>query len=270
MSGLDGDVGGAVALLFGVLLLGIRHGFDRDHIAAITDITSTAVATEPELRVGRPTTRNQERPGARHEQPDMVAALGSAALMLGAVLPSWVDTVMGRVVGLTLLALGAWLLLAAFRHARYGHEFHLRSRWMLMFEWAGTVRDRLTGRPSTVRAARTRPYGARTSYGIGMIHGIGAETATQVLLISVLGGAAGRGLGIPLMLSFIVGLVLANTVIVAISASGFAGAGSRPRLNLSVGLVAGVISIVLGAFFVLGWEAGLPDLAQLLDGSPGV
>jgi hypothetical protein len=38
--------GGAIALLLTALVLGLRHGVDWDHIAAITDITSTSGAAQ--------------------------------------------------------------------------------------------------------------------------------------------------------------------------------------------------------------------------------
>src|ERR671913_1267672 len=38
--------GGGLGILFTGLLLGFRHGFDWDHIAAITDITSTTAAAD--------------------------------------------------------------------------------------------------------------------------------------------------------------------------------------------------------------------------------
>src|SRR3954453_6987302 len=38
--------GGVVALLVTALVLGFRHGIDWDHLAAITDITSTSGAAE--------------------------------------------------------------------------------------------------------------------------------------------------------------------------------------------------------------------------------
>ncbi len=41
-------VGGSVGVLGGALALGLRHGIDWDHIAAITDITSTTTASEPD------------------------------------------------------------------------------------------------------------------------------------------------------------------------------------------------------------------------------
>src|SRR5204863_1132422 len=44
------ELGGA-ALLLGMAALGFRHGFDWDHIAAITDITSTTTASHSEADV---------------------------------------------------------------------------------------------------------------------------------------------------------------------------------------------------------------------------
>ena len=293
------EIDGTTALLAGALVLGVRHGFDWDHIIAISDITSTAVASESlglRDRRGQPVTSDDgralangtvtPRPAAgtkswlppRHAvalgtlyalgHASVVATLGLAALSLGAMLPTWVDPVMGRVVGVTLLALGGWLLLSVYRTLRHGQEFRLRSRWMLVLDGARTLRARILGRPTNPhRHQVTSSYGAGTSYGIGMIHGIGAETATQVLLITALGGATGQGLGIPLMLAFIVGLVLANTVIVGLSASGFAGVGDRRRLNLVLGVVAAFASIAVGILFITGWETALPDLTEMLGGT---
>jgi len=42
---------GLVTLLVGMAALGFRHGFDWDHIAAITDITSTTSASHTEANV---------------------------------------------------------------------------------------------------------------------------------------------------------------------------------------------------------------------------
>src|SRR3990172_2939162 len=39
-------VGGSLGVLAAALALGIRHGIDWDHIAAITDITSTTAAVQ--------------------------------------------------------------------------------------------------------------------------------------------------------------------------------------------------------------------------------
>ena len=41
---------------------------------------------------------------------------------------------MGRIVGVTLVGLGLWVLYSVYRYARAGEAFHLRSRWMLVFD----------------------------------------------------------------------------------------------------------------------------------------
>ena len=73
--------------------------------------------------------------------------------------------------------------------------------------------------------------------------------------------------GIGLMLAFIIGLVLANTVVVAIAASGFSGINGRRRTATAVGLLAGFASIAVGVIFTVGFDTGLPDLAGLLGAS---
>lgn len=197
----------------------------------------------------------------------VVFALGLVALAFGAVLPEWIDPLMGRVVGATLMLLGVWVFVSLYQYVRYGREFRLRSRWMLVFDGARhgwrRVQARIHGHEH-VAPLEMSSYGPATAYGVGMIHGVGAETGTQVLLIAAIGGAAGQGLGIPMMLAFIVGLVAANTVIVVISATGFVRSQTRQRVYIAVGVLAGVFSIVVGTVFLLGADGILPDLAAML------
>ena len=173
-------MGEALGLLVTALLLGLRHGIDWDHIAAITDITSTTAAAKSgeagheehaprrcadhphggpaELEVHSATATEHDRPhehapvavtrsGFLTEQREaivlgslyalghalVVAILGAAALAFGAILPDWVDPIMGRVVGVTLIVLGVWVFYSLYAYARHGREFRLRSRWMLVF-----------------------------------------------------------------------------------------------------------------------------------------
>ena len=170
------------AVGFGVLLtgffLGIRHGIDWDHIAAITDITSStasgrmaeaahheqhqAIAGHSHGHGGAvEVSAHHAGPGAATLAPALpaparrteglvagqadairlgtlyalghglvVILLGLAALTFGALLPDWLDPLMGRVVGLTLVALGLWVMYSIYRYARAGEAFRLRSRWM--------------------------------------------------------------------------------------------------------------------------------------------
>ena len=154
----------------------------------------------------------------------VVAVLGLLALAFGAILPDWLDPIMGRVVGLTLLILGVWVFYSLYQYARHGTEFRLRSRWMLVFD---TVRHgwrifqaRLHGHEHH-DSMEMSSYGARTAFGVGMIHGIGAETGTQVLIIAAVGGAAGQGPGLVMLIAFIVGLLISNSWRSIITATGF-------------------------------------------------
>jgi len=193
----------------------------------------------------------------------VVAVLGTAALLLGARLPDWIDPLMGRIVGLTLVLLGVWVFVSLYHYARHGTEFRLRSRWMLAFDTVRYGWRRLQARlhgHEHVEPLEMSSYGPSTAFGVGMIHGIGAETATQVILIAAIGGASAAGLGIPMMIAFILGLLITNTIIVVVSASGFLVSQTRQRLYVVVGIFAGVFSLVIGMAFLLGIEGSLPAL----------
>jgi high-affinity nickel-transport protein len=305
-----------VGVLLTGLFLGIRHGIDWDHIAAITDITSTtasahmAEAAHAEQHHGI-TGHNHGHGGAvevrAHDagpgaatlapaiaataavprasllagQSDairlgtlyalghgvVVVVLGLAALSFGALLPDWLDPIMGRVVGLTLLALGLWVMYSIYRYARAGETFRLRSRWMLVFDGVRYGWRRFQARMhghEHVEPLEMSSYGARTSFGVGMIHGIGAETGSQVLLIAAVGGASSAGLGVPMLVAFVVGLLISNFAIVLVSSVGFVSSQTRERVYVAFGAVAGVFSLVLGAIFLIGLDANLPDLGASL------
>ena len=318
------DTTGAIGLITTALVLGIRHGFDWDHLAAITDVTSTtATADAAELdheathehaaehalahhhAHGGAGERAAHEPPAvaaaiagaaeaphHHDAPKprfaaeqrralllgslyalghatVVALLGTLALLFGAVLPDWVDNVMGPVVGATLLFLGIWVFVSLYQYLRHGREFRLRSRWMLVFDAARHAWRRFQARlhgHEHVDPMEMSSYGVRTAYGVGLIHGIGAETGTQVLLIAAIGGASSQGLGFPMMLAFIVGLLIANSIVVVITATGFIASRFRQRLYVVIGVLAGTFSLVVGAIFLLGLDSKLPSIEAWLFG----
>ena len=305
---------GAVGLLLTALVLGLRHGIDWDHLAAITDITSTTGAAqaaeaehedehrhraghhhghggEDELQA-HGTTGGSHAAHGEHDPPNLparrwfdlerrpvilgtlyalghafvVIVLGAVALILGAQLPDWIDPLMGRIVGLTLVVLGLWVFVSLYHYVRHGTAFRMRSRWMVVFDGVRYGWRRFQGwlhGHQHVEPLEMSSYGPRTAFGVGMIHGVGAETATQVLFIAAIGGAGSAGLGIPMMLAFVVGLVVTNTLIVVVSASGFMASQARRTLYLIVGAVAGVFSLVIGLAFVFGREDILPSLENL-------
>jgi cytochrome c biogenesis protein CcdA len=309
----------AVGLLTTALALGFRHGFDWDHLAAITDVTSTTATADAAESDHQSTHEHATDHAHRHGGPDelrvhgapvyppvaagtagdiggqvarpgrvieerralalgslyalghatVVVVLGALALTFGAVLPDWVDPIMARVVGVTLLLLGVWVFVSLYQYARHGQPFRLRSRWMLVFDAARygwrRFQARLHGHEH-VDPIEMSSYGPRTAFAVGMIHGIGAETATQVIFIGAIGGASSLGLGLPMLIAFVVGLLLSNSVVVVITATGFIASRARERLYVAIGLVAGTFSLVVGSIFLLGASGGLPQLDKLFGG----
>jgi cytochrome c biogenesis protein CcdA len=318
------ETAAAITLVTTALALGIRHGFDWDHLAAITDVTSTTATADAaeldheathehaaehalvhehehggaaELAAHEPALAGVAAPAPaeaphHHEAPKprfateqrralllgslyalghatVVALLGTLALLFGAVLPDWVDQVMGPVVGATLLFLGVWVFVSLYQYVRHGKEFRLRSRWMLVFDSARYAWRRFQAKlhgHEHVDAIEMSSYGVGTAYGVGLIHGIGAETGTQVLLIAAIGGASAEGLGFPMMVAFIVGLLISNSIVVLITATGFIASRLRERLYVVIGVIAGTFSLVIGAIFLLGLDGQLPSIEAWLFG----
>jgi cytochrome c biogenesis protein CcdA len=299
------------------IALGLRHGIDWDHLAAITDITSAnvstgettrehanalpslaraaasapqagtlAIAAAPglgEMRVARvhdgrmarvntPRLRRQE---AWHGfflatmyalgHASLVVALGLLAIWFGTLLPDWIDPLMGRIVGVTLLFLGVWIIYSL---VRYGRDFRLQSRWMVLIALArngwGRLRSRITGEPRAHHHEITQ-YGPGTAFGIGVLHGIGAETGSQALLLAGAVGATAQATGTALLLFFALGLLMSNSLIAAFSAFGFVSSSARRTVYLAFGIFAAVFSLIVGFLFVTGQESALPDLEVLLN-----
>ena len=308
-------VGGSLGVLGGALALGLRHGIDWDHIAAITDITSTTAASgepreewltdEPgllltdesdhvaaELARRRPVAGGSvvagtlpARVGAQTGirllwgaqrravwlgslyalgHGTVVSVLGLVAILAAGFLPAWIDPVMGRVVGVTLVLLAVYLFYSLYRYFRGGGEFRIRSRWMLIFaglrnalnwSWA-----RLSGRRAHVHIHGVDQYGPKTAYAVGLIHGIGAETGTQVLIIATAVGAGTKAMGVAALLAFVAGLLLSNSFVTVATAAGFVSARRRQLVYVLAGLLAAVFSLVIGLIFLLEAGGMLPDL----------
>jgi len=195
----------------------------------------------------------------------VVLVLGLVAILARGFLPDWIDPVMERVVGVTLLFLAAYLFYSLYRYFRGEGDFQLRSRWMLVFAgirnlW-GALREKLFGHPHE-HTHEARSYGVRTAVGIGVIHGIGAETGTQALVIATAVGAQSQTAGIVALVAFLVGLLISNSAVTVISTVGFVSSRQRQWIYVGAGLFAAVFSLVVGLAFVLRSTDVLPDLNQ--------
>ncbi|MEX2394834.1 MAG: hypothetical protein WD826_10190 [Actinomycetota bacterium] len=282
------DDGLGIALIVSAFAFGFRHGLDWDHIAAITDITSS----QPSMKTGL---RYATLYAAGHAV--IVFVIGIVAIVAGETLPDSIDRTMGRVVGATLIILGVYVIYAL---VRYREDFRLRSRWMLVFAGArrvyrrlrrpadgrtvehdhthvqaGTLlHDRSDGTAPHASGVLTAPthththshtdpfvnYGTGTSILVGLLHGVGAETPTQVLIFLAAAGAGGVTAGIVTLAVFLVGLFVANSALAVASASGFLTATRRFPIYATISVITAIASLVLGMSYVLGKDAWIPAL----------
>lgn len=330
---------GGAGIFAAALALGIRHGIDWDHIAAITDITSAAATlgeeeswllAEPGVMItdeshhtvhgphgahelaharGEPHTHVEEpgppaagpaaaggvttlvRPRAAtaaaavlrrmpHAHREaiwlgslyalghgaVVVVLGIVAILARGVLPDWIDPIMERLVGVTLVLLALYLFFSLYQYFRGGGEFRIRSRWMLVFAGVANawrwIRSRGGQHEHVVPVARS--YTSRAALGVGLIHGIGAETGTQALVIAAAVGAPSKGAAVGALFCFVVGLLISNTFVTLASTFGFVSARRRQAIYVAAGFLAAVFSLVLGLVFLSASTGVLPDLDPFL------
>jgi hypothetical protein len=95
---------------------------------------------------------------------------------------------------------------------------------------------------------------------LGMIHGVGAETPTQVLIFVTAAGAGGKASGFLLLVAFLVGLLSSNSAVAFAGAFGFLGAARNFSLYVVVSCITALFSLVIGSIFLFGSAALLPAM----------
>ena len=249
-------------LLLTGLIAGIRHGIDWDHLAAISDITST------QNKIGKGIFMSFLY-GLGHAC--VVAAIALGLLLLSFALPQGVDRIMESVVGVTLIILGIYVFYSL--RKQKGRDFRILPRWALIanvvlnsYSW---LKAKLTHTHRKHHQVLKNGYGNRASYLIGMVHGIGAETPTQMLLFAMAlsaGVTASKEFGAIIILAYSLGLVVTNTLMGALGAYGYIKSSDSKRLYRSAAFLTASFSMIIGILFLIGGTPYLPNLGALIGG----
>ncbi len=273
------DSGSLRLALLSAGVLGFRHGLDYDHIAAITDISSVQARARDAMRFGLLYVTGHAT---------TVAVLGAAAVGFRLSLPAASDRWAERLVGITLLTLGIYVLGTFFRPSLHRHA-RPRTRITLLINgmlWVYWRLSRIFG-GTRVEAPQVFKdgYGTSSTFLVGVIHGLGAETPTQLLLFLLAANLGGTWSGLLGLFVFIVGLVVMNTLMCGLAAGLF----SLDKLRLWIGpagssqnvfsrtlasalgmvsahalrgltLLTSAYSIVVGTIFLVGAADKLPSL----------
>ena len=237
--------------LFTAALLGFRHGFDYDHIAAITDVVSVQSSKSRAMKQGMIYALGHAV---------TVAALGCLVILFGIHLPAGIDRWAERLVGLTLVILGIYVLSTLMLHPAGTLP---KSRYMLLHQGYHHIRNALWLKRD---GQRTKQYiapgsfDARSVFFIGVVHGLGAETPSQLLIFLLAANLGGAALGLLGLGVFLAGLLMMNALMTASAAGLFGLSTRRPWVLRTVSALTAIYSLATGVVFLAGRSFLLPAL----------
>lgn len=292
---MDASAGLTMGLVVAAFLLGLRHGIDWDHIIAITDIAATTESRAKGALLG--TMYVLGHAAVVFVLGIGAIALGSTIPeWVDAAMGKFVGVtliLLGVLVAITLIreqgdfrARSRWMILfgtvgGAYRSVRdrvIGRKTvvatapisHVHEHAAVAgVHHRGTDTDEDEVSPGNLiaapkhshahsHAADDLEYGKSTTVGIGMIHGVGAETPTQVVVFLAAASAGGIATGVLVLIVFLLGLVLSNTAITVASAFGFAKLSRRKGVQIAMGAFTAAMSVGIGLLFVTGNDGILP------------
>jgi hypothetical protein len=236
--------------LLSAAILGFHHGFDYDHIAAITDITSVQTERWRGMRLGLLYALGHAA---------TVAALGSAVIVFQLSLPHGIDRIAEKLVGVTLLILGIYVLGSLAKgNSIPQSRFHLMAKGLRFVHWK--IRNYWHGHEHPAPSSVTWNYSAKSVVMIGIVHGLGAETPSQLMIFLLAANLGGAGKGFLGLAMFIAGLLVMNTIMTALSVGIFGASSRLPRLQFVVTTITAIYSLAVGALFLFGSSSLLPPL----------
>jgi len=232
---LHGEVGVGVVLLVS-LLLGLRHASDPDHLAAVT----TLIASGEERHRVRKAGIMGFLWGLGHGTT--LVLIGLPLVLLNQYLPEIVGKIAEAAIGCIIVLLAIRLLIR-WRQGFYHVHVHTHAGGEAHRHVHSHVQDESHGHAH--RVPRRTPL---SSYGVGLMHGIGGSGGLTLLLISTISDKA-QATGA--LLLFAAGTAVSMALLS--TAFGLAIAGGPLARNFErVAPVLGVLSMAFGVWYALG------------------
>lgn len=234
------------------LFLGFRHGFDYDHMVAITDVVNTQTGRKRAVFFTLFYSLGHAL---------VVIAIGTSIILLGITIPQIFDKVMTKVVGATLIVLGAYII---YHLTKKGEkEFRLATRFTIIansFLYVySKLGSKLHGKIMTQRKIFENGYGHHSLFVVGVIHGIGAESPTQLAVFAMSLGL-GIILGATALLVFVAGIIISNLMFGVMISTGFVRSLKYYRLYKYASIASAATSLIVGSLMVAGLDFILPDI----------
>jgi cytochrome c biogenesis protein CcdA len=232
---LHGEFGVGVILLVSVLL-GLRHASDPDHLAAVT----TLIASDEERHQVRKAGIMGFLWGLGHGTT--LVLIGLPLVLLNQYLPEVVGKIAEVAIGCIIVLL-AVRLLVRWRRGLYHVHVHSHDGGEAHRHVHSHAKDEAHRHGH--RVPRRTPL---SSYGVGLVHGIGGSGGLTLLLISTISDKA-QATGA--LLLFAAGTAVSMALLS--TAFGLVIAGGPIARNFErVAPVLGVLSMAFGAWYALG------------------
>ncbi|HSG63588.1 MAG TPA: urease accessory protein [Gammaproteobacteria bacterium] len=219
-------------------VLGVRHAFDADHIAAVTT-----------LILGRPAPRDSIRIGLAWGLGHALMLLVASVIVMldGGIIDTRYATLFESLAGAMLIVLGFDVLRRALATGLHGHG-HRHGRHI--FHYHFHTHDDAAAHAEDLHAHMHAPPTLWRAGVVGIVHGLAGSAA--LILLSV-GTAPSLGLAIVYVACFGVGTLAGMALVSAALAVPFryCAAAFPQRLSLAHA-AAGCLSVAFGAWLVLG------------------
>lgn len=216
-----------VTALVAGAVVGVRHSFEADHIAAI------ATLVDGEEGSGRPSIVGTTW-GIGHALP--ILLVGAAFLLVRAQVPDSVTTLFGALAGVILVFLGIRTLVNVVRVTEHAH--------------GGSTHSHVHVGPFSVGTTHTHRYGE--SLLVGLVHGL-AGSGLLIVLLSA--SAPSVAASLTLLSAFAVASVLTMATLSVIW-DRVLGTGLQRRLQIGAGVASLGIGVLLIADELFGLGVG--------------
>ncbi len=234
------------------IFLGFRHGFDYDHMIAITDVTNTQESR-------RRATFLTLFYSLGHALA--VISIGASIIILGITIPPILDELMGKMVGITIVILGAYIIYHLAKKGR--NEFRAATRLTIIANGLlyiySKVGSKLLGKTVLQRRIFENGCGRNSSFVVGMIHGIGAESPTQLAIFSMSLGL-GIILGVTALVTFVAGIIASNLIFGILVSAGFMKSLKSFNVYKYASIASAATSLVVGSLMITGFDFILPEI----------
>lgn len=221
---------------FLAVLIGMRHGVDGDHVAAIADMVGSEKKRRKQVSLGIMYAFGHGL---------IVLIIGLLSIYIGLKLPQSTLMLLEMLVGLTLIVLGCFILYSIF-HQKTDYEY--KSRLKILYDF---ISKKVNRKKENGKNYSPVTFGIIGAFIIGVIHGIGVESPTQIAVLTNAVGVNNFTAAMMQLGLFVLGLLLSTVGITFCLSWGFMKARFKRKLFLVLGSITGIYSLGLGCLMLV-------------------